>query len=581
MRILLKFQSGCFIITVIAAVIALLSIFILPENAECQNNPVKIGVLANQGNENCLEQWSPTAEYLSTNIPGTVFMIVPLDSDELQLTVEKGDVDFIITNPFCYVKLESSNNVQALATIYNLIEDGASTVYGSVIFCRSDREDIIEIDNLTDKTFMSLYDRPMSSWAMVLRLLKVHHIDPYKDFKEVRSSDSEDDVVYSVRDGEVDAGSVITNTLERMDREGKIDIEEFKIIHKRPENEKLPILHSTKLYPEWPLAKAEHTTDTLAEKVTLALLEITPENPAAAAGKYAGWTMNLNYQPVHECLEELRFEPYDHLLNITMTDILKHYWHWFVVVLCLLLSSIIAVVLLTYFNKKLLVYQDRLRSLSSELSLTAEKERRQIAVELHEQICQILAFSKINIEKALKLDDTGDRMEPLVNTRALIEEAMDATKSIVFTLSPPILYDLGFETALEWLSRSMIEKYGIKTDVVCKGMSVLIEKDTSIVLFHAVRELLINAVKHARATRITVSLDRTDNRLQVYVEDNGIGFKSEAPKSGTEGNNGFGLFSIQERIIYLGEKFKVKSEPGHGTKATIVLPVKKQTEKKE
>ena len=220
MGILFRFQSGRLKNTVIPAVIAIISLFIIPEYAGCQNNPVKIGVLANRGYEKCLGQWGPTAEYLSTKIPESAFVIVPLNSDELHLAVEGGNVDFIITNPFYYVKLESFYNVQALATINNHIADGTSTVYGSVIFCKSDREDIIEIDNLTGKVFMGLYGRPMSSWSMVLRLLKAHDIDPYEDFKEVRSSDSEDDVVFSVKDGEVDAGSVTTNTLERMEREG-------------------------------------------------------------------------------------------------------------------------------------------------------------------------------------------------------------------------------------------------------------------------------------------------------------------------------------------------------------------------
>ena len=163
---------------------------------------------------------------------------------------------------------------------------------------------------------------------------------------------------------------------------------------------------------------------------------------------------------------------------------------------------------------------------------------------------------------------------PLSNTCTLIDEAIDATKSIVFTLSPPILYDLGFEAALEWLSRSLMDKHGVKIDVESEELSIQIEKDISIVLFHAVRELLINALKHARATRISVSLNRTDNRLQVNVEDNGIGLKTGVTEAGSDGNNGFGLFNIQERILYIGGKFKVSSEPGHGTKAMIVVPVK-------
>ena len=96
MKILLKFKAGCSIKSIIPTVIVFLSIFILPDHAGCQNNPVTIGVLTNHGYNKCLVQWGPTAEYLTTKIPESAFKIVPLDSDELYPAVKGGDVDFII-----------------------------------------------------------------------------------------------------------------------------------------------------------------------------------------------------------------------------------------------------------------------------------------------------------------------------------------------------------------------------------------------------------------------------------------------------------------------------------------------------
>ena len=305
----------------------IVSLFILAplHVSGAEDAPVKIGVLAKRGPERCMEKWSRTAEYLTEKIPGKSFVIVPLDFEETYSAVENSKVDFILLNPSIYVELESLYGVSRIATLKNMRLGKISTKFGGVIFCRADRKDIIDTNDLRNKTFMAVKETSLGGWRMAWRELKEKGIDPYRDFKDLRFGGTHDAVVYSVRNGKVDAGTVRTDTLERMDMEGKISLKDFYVIHVPKGNVHLdvhlPFLHSTRSYPEWPFAKLRHTPDDLAEGVATALIAMPEDSPAAKAARCAGWTIPLDYQPVHECLKELRLGPYKDLGKITLTDV--------------------------------------------------------------------------------------------------------------------------------------------------------------------------------------------------------------------------------------------------------------------
>ena len=134
--------------------------------------------------------------------------------------------------------------------------------------------------------------------------------------------------------GQADAGTVRTNILERMAAQGLIELNQFKVINPRP-TDRFPLVHSTALYPEWPFSKVSHTPNELAQKVAVALLNMPPEHPAAQHGSYAGWTVPLDYQPVHELFRRLKLPPYDH--DFTLRDVVQRYLVWVVAGLGLLL----------------------------------------------------------------------------------------------------------------------------------------------------------------------------------------------------------------------------------------------------
>ena len=297
--------------------------------ARAEDAVFRIGVLAIRGPEQCLVSWSPTADYLSRRIPGHRFAIVPLTHGQIKSHVKRGDVDFVLANSALYVGLEHWYRANRIATMKERRGQGIYTQYGAVIFCRSDEKALRRLADLEGKTFMAVSESSLGGWLMAWRELEENGIDPYRDFRALRFGETHDRVVFAVRDRQVDAGTVRTNTLEALAAEGHIDLAEFYVFpHLHEANGTPSYLCTTREYPNWPLAKVRHTSDVLAEKVALALMQMPPDSVEAKAAGYAGWTIPLNYQPVHDCLRALKIGPYKGLGKISFSDVLRSYGLW-------------------------------------------------------------------------------------------------------------------------------------------------------------------------------------------------------------------------------------------------------------
>ena len=225
-------------------------------------------------------------------------------------------------------------------------------------------------------------------------------------------------------------------------------------------------------------------------------------------------------------------------------------------------------------QEQLLNYQGQLQSLASELSLAEERERRRVATALHDNIGQSLALSKIKLGTLGEMASSTDITEPLEEIRKLIEETIQSTRSLTSELSPPVLYELGFEAAVEWLGEQFQKQHGILFSTEMDDQQKPLKDDIRILLFSAVRELLINVAKHAQASRTKISIWRNCDTIRVKVEDDGIGFNGFKNGSSVSRNGGFGLFSIRERLNHLGGHLEIESEPDRGTRVTLAAPLK-------
>ena len=301
--------------------------------AEKADEHVRIGALAKRGSAHCLEKWGPTAEYLTRQIPGRSFSIVPLSFDQVIPATARGEIDFILTNSNSYVTLEINQRVDRLITLINKDVNGKPmTTFAGVIFTRANRQDITSMKDLVGKRFIAVDPKSLGGWLAVLLELKQAGINPRKDFTTLSFVGTHDAAVYAVRQGKADAGCVRTSTLERMAEEGKINLADFKVIHYQSSSNYLlsehHLLHSTRAYPEWPLSKLNHVDNNLAKLVAMVLINMPSNSYAAQSSHSFGWSVPLNYQSVHEGLRELRVGPYRDYGKFSIADVFRQYWSY-------------------------------------------------------------------------------------------------------------------------------------------------------------------------------------------------------------------------------------------------------------
>jgi two-component system sensor histidine kinase TtrS len=296
-----------------------------------ESSEVKIGVLAMRGKEKCVKQWRGTADYLHRKIPGRTFTIVPLDFNEIDAAVKEQQVHFTITHPAMYVSLEAHYGNTRIATMKTKVLGLGLSKVGGVLLCRSDRDDIQTVKDLKGKRFMAVDKKAFGGWHMAWRHLLDNGIDPDRDLQELTFGGTHDAVVLAVLNKSVDAGTVRTSLLEQMALEGKIELGQFRVLDDQSTTSPdFKHLHTTILYPEWPIAKVRHTDEEVAREVVVALLQIQPEDEAAKTAEVMGWTIPLDYQSVHDCLKRIKFDPYDVAEDITLLQLLHQYWPWLI-----------------------------------------------------------------------------------------------------------------------------------------------------------------------------------------------------------------------------------------------------------
>ncbi len=223
-------------------------------------------------------------------------------------------------------------------------------------------------------------------------------------------------------------------------------------------------------------------------------------------------------------------------------------------------------------EEKLTDYYSKLKAMAISSLLTEERERQLIARGLHDDIGQKLAMAKIDLLSSLR--DKAHQPAPELTEKICsnIDSMIERVRSLTFELSNPVLTELGLEAAIErHLGREVRDKYGIEFELVRCELLTHLDENLKICLFRAVRELLNNIIKHAQAKKVTVSLSRENNEIIIIVADDGIGFDASQVK-GRIGNGGtFGLFSVQEQLESFGGRLKIKSNPGQGSRFTIVM----------
>jgi PAS domain S-box-containing protein len=218
----------------------------------------------------------------------------------------------------------------------------------------------------------------------------------------------------------------------------------------------------------------------------------------------------------------------------------------------------------------------QLSQLASDLTLAEQRAREQLAKTLHDGLQQLLVSAAMNLDRRLARDQqqqvAADAL--LVESRDHVEQAIAAARSLSVELFPPVLHSSGLPSALTWLAGRTRSQYGLLVEVSADAFANPDRKDVRTLLFESVRELLFNAVKHARVDRVAVDLALdSDDALCITVSDEGVGFDAAALVDQAKSRQvGWGLFSIRERLTLLGGRFEIDSAPGRGTRFRLIVP---------
>ncbi|MDD4927559.1 MAG: diguanylate cyclase, partial [Methylotenera sp.] len=332
-------QSRWPLVVILACVVAM-ALSSLAANAA---DPIKIGVLAFRSKSQTLAQWQPLVIVLKQAMPEKDFTIEAFTLPELDAAVASRQLDFVFTNPAHYIKLNRQSGLSAPLATLIMNERGLPTsVFGGVIFSLASQKSISTLTDVKGKTIAAVSNDSLGGYQMETYALKQANIHLPKDAVMMLTAMPQDNVVQAVLTGRADVGFVRTGVLEALAREGQLDITKIKIINQQ-NLPHFPVVASTRLYPEWPLAAMSHVNEDVSRHVAAALFLLEENTNATAVMGIHGFTVPADYTPVIDLLRALRAPPFESAPTFTLYDVwLRYQWQviigFMAIALILLLS---------------------------------------------------------------------------------------------------------------------------------------------------------------------------------------------------------------------------------------------------
>ena len=223
---------------------------------------------------------------------------------------------------------------------------------------------------------------------------------------------------------------------------------------------------------------------------------------------------------------------------------------------------------------ELTLQTDRLRALANQLSKTEQQERKRLANTLHDNIQPLIVSARMHLWE-VKRRNSSDMASTKIMEKVdhILEESLASLRSLTMDLGPPELKNNSFDGALNRLVTKMRNGYNLTVNLYADVDIYPDSEETAGLVFNCVKELLFNVVKHAHTSEADVALSGTPGyMMKVVVSDRGKGFNQRLLKRMSPENMAFGLFSIQERLAYIGGEMLVETAPDSGTKVTISVP---------
>ena len=288
--------------------------------------PVRIGVLAFRPKAQTLTQWQPLVRALKLAIPERDFLVEAMNLAELDAAVASRQLDFVLTNSGHYIKLSRMGGLSAPLATLMVDESGRRlSVFGGVIFSRSELASVSTLSDIKGKTIAAVEQDSLGGYQMQSLELKQVGVKLPQDATMDFTGMPHDTVVDAVLSGRADIGFVRTGVLEALSREGRLDLKNIKVLNRQNLPE-FPVMASTPLYPEWPIAHLSHVDEDLARHVA-ATLFLFHESAASRTMGIRGFTVPADYTPVADLLREMRLPPFESVPAFTLNDVgIRYRW---------------------------------------------------------------------------------------------------------------------------------------------------------------------------------------------------------------------------------------------------------------
>lgn len=225
-------------------------------------------------------------------------------------------------------------------------------------------------------------------------------------------------------------------------------------------------------------------------------------------------------------------------------------------------------------RKNIELHQKNLATLSNELTMAEEKAKRHLAITLHDKLGQSLILANFKNNELNKKVKKPEHKKIISEISDFLEDAINESRNITYELSPPVLYEMGLVPAINWKLDEIEKNNNIKTSLINRSKSYEIDKRGQIILYRSISELLQNVIKHSKADKVNVSFRLLTNDYRITVSDNGVGFDFKSIRKKVLAQKKFGLFSIMERIKYIGGRVEIDTKHRRGTKIIINMPIK-------
>ncbi len=557
-----------------------------------------IGVLAWRGDEKARQQWEPTRATLQAAFPEYNIVLRPIGLKGMEAALAAQELDFFITNPGNYIEMEQRYGASRLVTLESVRVGAPAASVGAVIVSRFDRPDIRTLADLRGKTLLGVSHEAFGGFQIGWGVLQQAGIDPFTDMAGVTFAGFPlDNIVTQVVNGHADVGTVRACLLEEMAQEGRIEMDDFRILN--PQHvDGFDCALSSPLYPNWPFAKARQTNHVLAKRVAVALLEMSPQSKGGAG---QSWTIPLSYQPVTELFKSLHIGPYTLSAGQVFREFLQRNKGWFLLALALVILAALHVwhteFLVFKRTRQLKESQEKARLRLAELAhvsrqTTLGEMARGLAHEINQPLGSISNYAAGSVRMIKNGVASAQLEEPLREIAHQAEHAGRVLKRIRGFVdnraSPREKADINalLTEAIDLLGAELRQaditvQSRLAPDLPQLSVDGVAIEQVAVNLIRNATEAMAHQATGPRILQVTSERDkRDDTRLRVTIRDSGPGLDADAldhifEPFNSDKSSGMGLgLSISHSIIEShGGMIYADNNPDGGLSISFTLPV--------